>query len=180
MKGPWKSTLILVAAAAAALACQSQDTATEQGSDTTPAVDAEAVRAAITANDEAFGQAFNAGDAATIVALYTPDAVLLPPNEPRIEGSAGIQESFAGMFEEAPGATLDLTTEDVQVAAAGDYAYGVGSFSISGSAPDGSEWSDQGKYVAIWKNIEGEWKMVLDTWSSDSPPPGMAAETSAE
>ena len=180
MKGPWKSSLILVAAAAVALACQSQETATEQGSDTTPAVDADVVREAITANDEAFDQAYNAGDAATLVALYAPDAVVLPPNEPRIEGSAAIQELFAAMFEEAPGATLDLTTEDVQVAAAGDYAYGVGSFSVSGTAPDGSEWSDQGKYVAIWKNVDGEWKMVLDTWSSDNPAAGIAAEESAE
>ncbi|HUE96405.1 MAG TPA: hypothetical protein VMN39_07075, partial [Longimicrobiaceae bacterium] len=62
---------------------------------------------------------------------------------------------------------------------AGDYAYSVGTFTMSGAAPDGSEWSDEGKYVAVWQNVEGDWKMAADIWNSSAPPPGMAAEEAA-
>lgn len=176
MRGPWKSSFILFAMAAVALACQTQDTATEQGSDTTPAVDAAAAREAIMANDEAFAQAFTDGDTAALSAQYAPEAVILPPNGARIEGATAIQEAWGTMIEEAGRPSLDLTTNDVQVAAAGDYAYGHGSYTMSGATPDGEEWSDQGKYLAVWKNIDGEWKMVVDTWNSDNPPAGMAEE----
>lgn len=180
MRGPYKRHFFLATAAVVAMACQSQDTATEQGSDTTPAVDAAAVQEAISAKDQAFAEAFTAGDAAAIAAQYAPDAVVLPPNGERIEGPAAIQETFAGMLAEIPGTSLSLTTNNVQVAAAGDYAYGVGSYSMSGPAPDGTEWSDQGKYLAVWKNVDGDWQMVVDTWNSDNPVPGMEGDETTE
>lgn len=180
MRGPYKRYFVLAAAAVVALACQAQETATEQGSDATPAVDAAAVREAISAKDQAFAESFSAGDAAGLASQYAPEAIVLPPNGERIEGQAAIQETFAGMLAEIPGTSLSLTTNEVEVAAAGDYAYGTGSYSMTGPAPDGTEWSDQGKYLAVWKNIDGDWKMVMDTWNSDNPVPGTEAEAATE
>lgn len=168
MAGAWKRSLF-VTAAAFALACQTQDQASEQGSETDPAVDEAAVRQSIEANDQAFAAAVTAGDAATVATFYTPDGVVFIPNGPRVEGSAAIEETMGGMMQESPGMVLDLTTRDVHVAAAGDYAYATGSYALSGTAPDGSEWSDAGKYVAVWKNLDGSWKMAADIWNSDAP-----------
>jgi len=178
--GVLKNSFALFAAAAVALACQAQEQATEQGSETSPAVDAAAVRQAIEASDQAFEEAFSAGDAPTLATLYAPDAVMLVPNGPRVEGSAAIQETLAGMMQESPGTALDLTTSDVQVAAAGDHAYAIGSYTLNGTGPDGSEWSDQGKYLAVWKNIDGAWKMAVEIWNSDNPPAGTAMEEGAQ
>lgn len=178
MKGPWKSSFVFVAAAAIALACQTEP-ATEQGSETSPAVDAEAVKQTIEANDEAFEQAMLAGDYATIGGFYAPDAVALVPNGPRVEGQAAIQQVFTDMAAEAPLTSFELTTQDVHVAAAGDYAYATGAYTLGGTAPDGSEWTDEGKYFEVWKNVDGSWKMVVDGWSSDNPPAGMAGEEMA-
>lgn len=168
MAGAWKHTFIVLAAVVA-LACQTQDQASEQGSETDPAVDEAAVRESIEANDQAFEAAFTAGDAATVATFYTPDGVVFIPNGPRVEGAAAIEETFGGMLQQTPGATLDLMTGDVHVAAAGDYAYASGSYTLSAPAPDGSEWSDAGKYVVVWKNLDGSWKMAADIWNSDTP-----------
>ena len=71
---------------------------------------------------------------------------------------------------------MTLTSDDVTVTAAGDYAHAVGTWTMSGPAPDGSEWSDNGKFVAVWKNVDGDWKMAADIWNSDNPPMGMEHE----
>ena len=178
MTGAWKRGLF-VTAASFALACPTQDQASEQGSETDPAVDEAAVREAIEANDEAYEQAFTAGDAATVATFYTTDGVVLIPNGPRVDGAAAIEQAIAGLLEQGPGAALDLTTRDVHVAAAGDYAYATGSYSLSVPVPDGPEWTDAGKFVAVWKNQDGAWKMAADIWNSDTPlaaPDGAAAD----
>lgn len=178
MKGPWKSSFIFVAATLA-LACQTQEPATEQGSETSPALDAEAVRGSIMAKDQAFADAMVAGEVEPLVLQYTSDAVLLPPNGPKLEGSQAIRETFTEWFQQGPVTSMSLNSEEITVAAAGDYAYSVGTFTMSGAAPDGSEWSDEGKYVAVWQNVDGDWKMAADIWNSSAPPPGMAAEEAA-
>jgi uncharacterized protein (TIGR02246 family) len=174
MPGAWKRNLF-VAAASFALACQTQDQASEQGSATDPAVDEAAVREAIEANDAAFEAAFSTGDVVGVAGFYTPDAVVMIPNGPRVDGSAAIEETFTGMLQGFPGAALDLTTRDVHVAAAGDYAYATGSYTLGGTTPDGAEWNDAGKYVAVWRNLDGTWKMAADIWNSDTPLPADAA-----
>lgn len=171
MTNALKRSMVLVWSAGLALACQ-QEPATEQASETDPAVDAAAITEAITAKDRAYGDAVVAGDVDAIMAQYAPEAVLLPPGGPRMEGSAEIRPMFEAWVEEGLPSSMTLTTGNVTVASSGDYAYAVGSFSLSGTAPDGSEWGDEGKYLAVWKNTDGDWRMVADIWNSDHPPMG--------
>ena len=179
MTGALKRSVILLAAGLA-LACQ-QETATEQASETDPATDAAAVTEAIAAKDQAFADALVAGDVATVASHYTNDAILLPPGGPRVEGATAIQETFASWIEVGgPPASMTLTSDDVTLTAAGDYAHAIGTWTMSGPAPDGSEWSDNGKFVAVWKNVDGDWKMAADIWNSDNPPMGMESEGAAE
>lgn len=180
MTGFFKRTMIVVCAASIALACQTEETATEQGSDTDPAVDAASVREAILAKDKVFADAMVVGDAETITQLYAVDAVILAPNQPRGEGTEAIRASWSAALEGNPMSTSNLDSDLITVSAAGDYAYAVGTYTDSGAAPDGSEWSDQGKYLTVWKNVDGEWKIAADIWNSDKAPQGMEpAETAA-
>lgn len=173
--------LFVCAAIAIAMSCQSQEPATEQGSETSPAGDATAAREAILAADQAWEDAALAGDAAALTALYTSDAIVQAPGAPRATGSQAIQELFTGMLE-YPISSVTLDTDIVEVAASGDIAYGAGTFTMSGTAADGTEWSDQGKYMEVLKNVDGEWKIAADIWNSDAPPAGMesAEEAPAE
>jgi ketosteroid isomerase-like protein len=175
MTGAFKRSMVFVWAAGLALACQTQEPATEQGSEMSPAVDEAAVRETIETKDQAWAVAAVAGDAAAIAQQYAADAIVAPPGTPRVTGNAAIQELFTGWLAEAPISAATLDSDVITVAASGDYAHAVGSYTMSGTAPDGSEWSDQGKYVAVWENVDGDWKIVTDIWNSDNPPAGMDA-----
>ncbi len=180
MTGAFKRGMVFVWAASLALACQTQEPATEQGATVEPAVDAAAVREAIVAKDKVFADAMMAGDSEALTQLYAEDAVIMPPNGPRGEGTAEVRETWSAAFEGSPISASTLDSDLITVAAAGDYAYAVGSYTDSGMAPDGSEWSDQGKYLTVWKNVDGEWKIAADIWNSDNPPAGAEATTPAE
>jgi len=179
MNSAMKRILVIVWAAGLALACQSQEEATEQGSETSPAIDEAAVREAIATKDKAWADAAVAGDFEAIVQNYTADAVLMPPGAPRAEGTEAIRETLTGWLQEAPPSSMTVTSEVITFAAAGDYAHAVGSWTMSGTGPDGSEYNDQGKFLTVWKSADGDWKIVVDIWNSDNPPAGMASEETA-
>ncbi len=80
---------------------------------------------------------------------------------------------------EYPISSVSLDTDVVEGAASGDIAYGVGTFTMSGTGADGSEWSDQGKYMEVLENVDGEWKIAADIWNSDAPAPGMESAEEA-
>jgi uncharacterized protein (TIGR02246 family) len=166
---------MLLCAAGLALACQ-QEPATEQGSETDPAVDDAAVSEAIRAKDQAFAAAMVAGDVEAVLAQYSEDARVLAPGAPMVVGSQAIRDMFAPWLSSSPPSSMTLDGETTTVAASGDYAHVVGTFTIAGMDPNGAAYTDTGKYVAVWRNVDGDWKMVADIWNSDNPPPGMASE----
>jgi uncharacterized protein (TIGR02246 family) len=118
-------------------------------------------RAAVDAAGKAFSAAVAAGDTAKIAALYTEDAQAFPPNSTRADGRAAIQKMWADFL--ATGVKkIDLKTLEVEQS--GDYAYEVGTYSISGEA---DKHLDHGKYVVVWKRVGGQWKLFRDIWNSD-------------
>jgi len=118
---------------------------------------------AITAASEAFDDAWTAGDADALGAMYTDDAVLMPPGSEAISGRAAITEFFG---QAGGGWTLDLTTTEVfSVEAA---ALEVGSYTITG--PDGGH-ADHGNYMVAWSWTDDGWKMARDMWNSNMTPP---------
>ncbi len=54
------------------------------------------VRAAIEETNARFTEAFNQGDAAVATALYTEDAIVLPPGQGMVRGRPAIQERRPG------------------------------------------------------------------------------------
>ena len=107
--------------------------------------------------------ALNAGDLDGIVALYTEDCQLMPPNAEMAKGHAAARASFGGMID--AGLSGDLNT--VSVAAAGDIGYRIGTYSLQ--TADGTV-VDRGKYTDTWRKVGGEWKITSDIWNSDLAP----------
>jgi uncharacterized protein (TIGR02246 family) len=125
-------------------------------------------RQAIQAANRALTEAFERGDAAAIAALYTEDAVLLPAGLPMVRGPAAIGAVFMGL--RAFGAErLDLRTVDLTVA--GDTAYEVGAATVTIRLPGGEAVEDPGKYVVVWQRRGAGWKLHIDIFNSDTPPP---------
>jgi uncharacterized protein (TIGR02246 family) len=126
------------------------------------------VRKAIEEGAERWMTAFNGKDAATLASFYAADAIILPPNGPRVSGRANLEALFTEMF--AIGGDLKLAITHVD--ASGDLAYEVGSYSMSIQMPGTPPMADTGKYVAVWKRqADGKWLIVADTWNTDLPMP---------
>jgi len=116
---------------------------------------------AITAASNAFDAAWTAGDADALGAMYTEDAVLMPPGSDAIAGRAAITEFFGGV---GGGWTLDLTTTEVfSVEGA---ALEVGSYTVTDA--DGGH-ADHGNYMVAWSWSEDGWQMARDMWNSNMP-----------
>jgi uncharacterized protein (TIGR02246 family) len=139
-----------------------------------PKVDTAAAEQAIRAQIAAFNTAAAANDSAAIGAVYAQDAVLLPPNQERLEGTANIVGFFSGMKQ--LGATVQVTPTVIVVAASGDMAMEEGTWKSSIPTPDGSTFNDNGKYLVAWKKIDGTWLMERDIWNSDNAPPPSDAQ----
>ncbi|MBT8401444.1 MAG: SgcJ/EcaC family oxidoreductase, partial [Rhodothermia bacterium] len=122
--------------------------------------------ATIRAAGDAFEAAGASNDWTAVAALYTEDAVLMPPNAPSVTGRAAIQE----VFEQFPTITsMDLTIEDIQ--GSGDLATVRGSYSLAMDI-EGDTVEDTGKYLEVRrKQADGSWPMIIDTWNSDIPVP---------
>jgi len=122
---------------------------------------AEDLESAIAARVTAWEKAFNAGDAAGIAALYTRDALLLPPNAQSITGRAAIEAFWSGALEDP----LTATLESREIEPAGDgVAYEIGAFTVSNPA---GETLETGKYMVIWQREGGDWFLSKDIWNSD-------------
>jgi len=108
------------------------------------------------------------------VAFYTEDAVALPPNEKTAVGKDAIRKPVADMLG-LPGLTISWEPTKVEVAKSGDLAYLYGTYQMTATGPNGKPMNDNGKMVEIWKKqADGNWKCIVDTWSSDlpaTPPP---------
>ena len=138
-----------------------------------PKVDAAAEEAAIRAQVAAFNAAVAAYDTAGVIAVYAPDAVLLPPNQGRQTGTAFLTQMISGL--EPLKATFVVTPVAIVVAASGDLAVEEGTWKTSIPNPDGTSFTDYGKYLVAWKKVNGTWLTQFDTWNSDNAPPAPPA-----
>jgi uncharacterized protein (TIGR02246 family) len=146
-------TIVLACAVVAALA----------GSSRIAVAQVAGVKAAIDAANKKLGAAVAAGNAAGVAALYTDDATMLPPNGETVRGRAAIEKLFQAMIA-AGIKQATLTAQEVE--AHRDTATEVGAYSVKDAA--GKE-LDRGKYVVIWKQVKGEWKLHRDIFNSDLP-----------
>jgi uncharacterized protein (TIGR02246 family) len=120
------------------------------------------LRAQIEKVDRAWEKANNAGDAAALTALYTKDAVIMPPGADPVSGTKAIQAMFTA--DVAQGAQMALEQKDVT--GFGDYALETGSFVAT--SKDGKH-LDHGSFMTLLKKEGGSWKIHRDTWNSSMP-----------
>lgn len=124
---------------------------------------------AVLANNEKFMDAVRKRDAKAIAARYTQDCVLLPNGAPRMEGPGAVEAFFAQAFDIGI-QEIRLTTDDVTEA--GDTLIEIGTAGVTIALPDGGTIEDPGKYVVIYRQEGGEWKMAVDIWNTDQSPQG--------
>lgn len=131
--------------------------------------DPAAVEQAIRDLDKKWVGAAARGDVATIVGFYAPDGAFLTPNAPPAVGPEAIGEAWKGLLS-LPNVSLNFRPTRIDVAASGDLATDIGTYDLAFSS-DGGRVRDEGKYVVVWKKINGEWKVIVDILNSNLKAP---------
>ena len=125
------------------------------------------IREAIKNTNLKFAEIFKRGDAAGIAALYTADARLMPPGAPTLSGTEAITAFWqAATSQGIKAATLE--TIDVETSG-GALATEIGQFTLSMESPRGGQVEQTGKYIVLWKNDGGTWKLHADIWNGNAP-----------
>jgi ketosteroid isomerase-like protein len=129
--------------------------------------------AAIRQADSAFEAAARSGDTDAAMAMHADNAMVFPPGQPMVSGSAAVRALWTEMTA-MPGFSISWQVSGTSAAASGDLGYSWGTAQLTMSGPDGMPMSSQEKYVTIWrKQADGTWKVVVDMFNSNTPPPGM-------
>jgi uncharacterized protein (TIGR02246 family) len=125
---------------------------------------------AIRQADVAFATAMRTSDMDAIANTYTSDATFMPPNMAAARGQGAIRTSWSGFLGQFSSTDITLTPDDVQQS--GNLAVETGRYMVH-VVPKGTATpvTDSGKYVVVWKKVDGRWKIYRDIFNSDLPVP---------
>ena len=131
----------------------------------------------IRAGTKSWAESFNAGNAGAVTALYSEEAVLMPPGEPAARGTAAIKEAIAKEIAGAKkaGVAFALGTGD-DVSVSGDMAWHSGVYFVLDKS---GKTVETGKYLEAWERKGGKWRIVRDMWNSNGSAPAAPAATPA-
>jgi uncharacterized protein (TIGR02246 family) len=111
-----------------------------------------------------------ARDAAGQVALFADDGTVFRENEGPYVGHSAIQNYYTHYYEKNPDYVPSWGTDHVKVAASGDLAVEYGSWQEKNS--DGTQ-KDYGKYITVYRKMNGAWKVAADMSLSTKPEEGI-------
>lgn len=109
-----------------------------------------------------FGEEVRQGDSVALASHYASDAIVMPPNSEMVRGNdiAGLWGGFLRM------GVKDFKLTITDITGSGDLYAETGNYEVFGA---NNTSLDQGKYVVVWKNENGAWKMYRDIWNSNMP-----------
>jgi uncharacterized protein (TIGR02246 family) len=109
---------------------------------------------------DAFAEAFNRGDTASMATMYTEDAYLLPPQTDIMRGRAAIQQFWQAASEQI--GDMKLTIVDVEPLGS-DAAREIGT--VTAKTKGQPQQEVVGKYVVVWRKVGNDWKLATDIWN---------------
>lgn len=119
--------------------------------------------ASIMQSNQNFIKAFQNEDSAGVANRFTNDAKLMCSNHPSIEGKENIRHYFSKIMESGV-AKIDLHT--IKILGDSSILAEEGTYQFSDKK---EHQTDKGKYIVLWKQEAGNWKMYRDMWTSDLP-----------
>ena len=120
---------------------------------------------------DAYVKASLAGDAKAVAALYTDDAIEMPPYEPLVKGKAAIEQYYTKQMS-GPAKLKSLNLTHIESKASGDIGYDVGTYTQTISEGQHSM-DDSGKYTVLMKRVGSAWKVAYAIYNSDKRPAPM-------
>ena len=145
---------------------------------TAAAVDPQAVKNAIKADETKWNAQFKSKDSEGLVSHYADDAYFVAPGVKPADGMTPIRKAYADASTD-PAFTASISSDKIDVAASGDMAYARGHFTENYTDPKtGKVMTDSGSYITVYKKQQdGSWKAVEDFAAAD---PGSTKEVPPE
>ncbi len=100
-----------------------------------------------------------------LLALYSDDAVYMPQGKPRSKGVQAIRMAWEGHFQRQDFRAQYVPT--LHVARSEDLVYDIGSYLVSFTR-NSEKIEVRGKYVVVWRNLNGSWKIAVDIDNTDA------------
>jgi len=112
-----------------------------------------------------FVDAFNRLDEDALIALYEPDATLIPEPGSTVRGHEAIREALGNFLALRGTITLDT----IRVYEAGDLALLHGHWTLTGKGPDGNPLQMEGRSSeVVRRQSDGTWLYTLDNPFTDA------------
>jgi uncharacterized protein (TIGR02246 family) len=135
---------------------------------TKPAASRAEEEASLRSTDIAWSEAAGKRDAEAVAGFMTDDGSTLPPNEPILTGKDAVRKGWQDMLS-LKDSEVKWEPTQVQVSQSGDMGFTTGTYTLTFTDSSGSKVYDKGKYLVMWKKVDGKWKCYLDMYSSDMP-----------
>ena len=110
------------------------------------------------ATNQAFAKAILEKNIDHLVGDYTDGACVFAPAAPRTCGLDAIRSFWIALANTNP---KDVKIETLAAGSSGSLAYATGILRIT----DASETTHENNFVLVLKDIDGTWKIHLDTWT---------------
>lgn len=125
--------------------------------------DVESTKKELQTYNDAFAATISKKDSVGFGNLYAADAVRMYPNHTELVGRAAIVSDFSFAVSNGIGAGK-LTTKEVM--GNNDLIVEIGIYELFGT--DGGQ-LDKGKFISLFKRVDGNLVSIRDIWNSDSP-----------
>jgi uncharacterized protein (TIGR02246 family) len=127
-------------------------------------------RAKIEAYNERWEKAMLNNDMNAVLELYADDVISLPSYASIMRGKNEVRAHMDKEMQSGMKFT-DVNFETIEVRQEGDLAIEIGTYDMSMTMGGSAEpWSDKGKYVTVWEKQGNEWKVIIETWNTDTNP----------
>jgi uncharacterized protein (TIGR02246 family) len=110
--------------------------------------------------DDAWGAAFNKGDAAEVAAMYTQDAYVLPPGADMVTGRRAIEALWRNEMKQIG----DVKCKPIAVK-----RLGLRAAREIGTCTFKTKPAEEGtiKYAVVWEKEGRQWKLLQDIWNTN-------------
>jgi len=102
------------------------------------------------------------GDPAFFASVYTKDACVMPSGSPKLNG----MENIIGFFKVEEGTPpFKVNVLAGEISGNEENVFEVGTYEI---VSDKNESFEKGKFIVVWKQENGTWKIHREIWNTDT------------
>jgi uncharacterized protein (TIGR02246 family) len=128
-----------------------------------PALAEDSAKGLLSKLDAEYDRSWSTHDARKVAALFTADAVFLPPGTPAGTGPKAVSTFFEGLFK---GKWSDHKLIPIAANRVGDKVIVASShWSANLTGDDGKTSPHHGDVAQVFERVGGEWKIALASWN---------------